>query len=185
MKKGLVAFVFATVLVGMFSFTSSVAQSVYTVDATKSKIDWAGAAGDHYHVGTMAVKAGTVSVENGKIAGGKFTLDLTTIKSDAGEKLDGHLKSPDFFDASKLGVATFEIKSVKYTGDKTADIDGALTLKGITANVKFSAKVRGLDDKKLFAEASLSLDRTIWGIVYGPGMLANDITVNVHLFGTK
>ena len=188
MKKSFLAIAFAALLTGMYSFvpgTHKLAQTSYSVDVAKSKVDWAGSAGDHYHVGSLALKAGEIAVDNGKITGGKFTLDLTSIKSDAGERLDGHLKSPDFFDVAKFGEATYEIKSVKYTSDNTADIDGTLTLKGVTAAVKFSAKVRGIDDKKLFAEASFSFDRTVFGVLYGPGKVANDVTVNVHLFGTK
>ena len=189
MKKSVFILALTVIAAGLFSFipaSSTLNQATgYSVDVVKSKIDWSGAAGDHYHIGSVNLKGGQVSVDNGKITGGKFSIDLTTIKSDAGERLDGHLKSPDFFDAVKFGEATYEIKSVKYTSDNTADIDGTLTIKGVSVAVKFSAKVRGIDDKKLFAEASFSFDRTLFGVNYGPGKVANDVAVNVHLFATK
>lgn len=188
MKKSFFALVFAALLTGMYSFVpgiKKVAQDSYTVDVTKSKIDWNGSAGDHYHLGSLALKGGSITVDNGKITGGKFIIDLASVKADAGEKLEKHLQSPDFFDIAKFGEATYEIKSVKYTSETTADIEGSLTLKGVTVDVKFAAKIRGVDDKKLFAEASFSIDRTLWGVSYGPGKVANDVTVNVHLFGTK
>ena len=187
MKKIMLAVVFAATLVGTSSFVSAKKSqaTAYAVDVTKSKIDWNGSAGDHFHQGTFAVKSGSVSVDNGKIVGGKFVIDLASVKADAGERLEGHLKSPDFFDVAKFGEATYEIKSVTYTSESAADIDGVLTLKGISGSVKFSAKVRGLDDKKLFAEATFSLDRTLFGVNYGPGKVANDVTVSVHLFAVK
>ena len=187
MKKLMLAIVSTAVLAGFYSFVPAkkTVADAYTVDAAKSKIDWSGAAGDHYHIGSVNVKGGSVAVEGGKIVGGKFAIDLTTIKGDAGERLDGHLKSPDFFDVAKFGEATYEIKSVKYTSDNSADVDGTLTIKGVSVAVKFAAKVRGIDDKKLFAEASFSFDRTLFGISYGPGKVANDVVVNVHLFANK
>lgn len=189
MKKILFAMFSTTLLVGAYSFVPTkgklVDATTYVVDATKSKIDWNGSAGDHYHLGSFALKGGNILVENGKITGGKFIIDLSSVKADAGEKLEGHLKSDAFFDIAKFAEATYEIKSVKYTSENTADIDGVLNLKGITAAVKFLAKVRGIDDKKLFAEASFSLDRTVFGVNYGIGKVANDVVINVHLFGKK
>lgn len=188
MKKSLSIILFAALFTGLYSFVpgkKQVVQTTYAVDVVKSKIDWNGSAGDHYHLGSFGLKGGQVIVDNGKISGGKFIIDLSSVKADAGERLEGHLKSDAFFDVAKSAEATYEIKSVKYTSENTADIDGSLTMKGATVDVKFTAKIRGVDDKKLFAEASFSIDRTLWGVSYGPGKVANDVAVTVHLFGTK
>jgi polyisoprenoid-binding protein YceI len=152
-----------------------------TVDVAKSKVDWNGAAGDHYHPGTVALKSGTVLVDNGKITGGKFVIDLTTIKATdgAGDRLDGTIKGTNFFDVAKFGEAVYEITSVNYTSDNMADISGNLNVKGTVVPVKFTAKVRGLKDGKLFAEAFFSLDSKALGFEkYG-----TDIAV--HLFAAK
>ena len=179
MKKVLLVASMLVASAGVFSFTRFA--DTLTVDVAKSKVEWSGSAADHYHPGVVAIKSGTVMVDNGKITGGKFTMDLTTVKSTdgAGDRLDSHLKSPDFFDVTKFGEATFEITGVSYTTDAMADISGNLTVKGAVVPVKFPAKIRGLKDGKLFAEASFSLDPTAIGIKkYG-------VDVTVHLFAAK
>jgi len=191
MKKVFLALMSVALIAGIYSFAPKTAPvaagDAYTADVAKSRVDWYGTAKDHYHPGYFLLKSGQVSVDAGKITGGKFVVDLNSVKvtDGAGEKLEGHLKSKDFFDVATLGEATYEIGSVKYTDANTADIDGKLTLKGVTVPVKFSAKVRGVDDKKLLADATFSIDRTLWGISYGTGMVASDVYVTVHLFATK
>jgi len=165
---------------GIYSFAPKNYADVFKVDVAKSKVDWNGSAADHYHGGTVAIKAGEVWVDGGKVTGGKFTFDLTTIKTAENiDRLEGHLKSPDFFDVAKFGEATYEITSVKYTTDNTADVDGKLTIKGAAVPVKLTAKIRGLKDGKLFVESTFSLD---------PGPLAfkvAGIDIAVHLFAAK
>lgn len=178
MKKIFFAATMLLASAGLFSFTYFA--DTFTVDAKKSKIDWSGSAADHYHPGSVAVKSGTVTVDNGKITGGKFTFDMSTVKvgDEAGERLEGHLKSASYFDVAKFGEATYEITGVNYTSDNTADISGNLTVKGATVPVKLLAKIRGLKDGKLFAEANFSLDLNSVGI-------KNGIDVAVHLFAAK
>jgi polyisoprenoid-binding protein YceI len=166
--------------IGIFSFSPKTTADTLAVDVTKSKITWNGSAADHYHTGSLNIKSGQVIVDNGKITGGKFTLDLTTIKSNTGgDALDNHLKSASFFDVAKSAEATYEITGVNYTSDNTADITGNFLVKGATVPVKLTAKIRGLKDGKLFTEATFSLDPSALGFKVA------GIDVAVHLFAAK
>jgi polyisoprenoid-binding protein YceI len=53
------------------------------------------------HNGTVKLKEGTLIFKGDKLAGGTFTVDMTSLTTDlSGEsqgKLNGHLKSEDFF----------------------------------------------------------------------------------------
>jgi polyisoprenoid-binding protein YceI len=186
MKKVFLAIALVASTVGIYSFTTKVADT-FAVNTATSKVEFIGSKKAGYHPGNFSLKSGSVTVEAGKITGGSFVIDLASLKvtDEAGAKLEGHLKSPDFFDFSKGTEATYTISSVKYTSADKAEIDGNLTLKGVTAPVKFIASVRGIDATKLFAEATFSLDRTAFGINYGAGMVANDVQVTVHLFAGK
>jgi polyisoprenoid-binding protein YceI len=62
------------------------------------------------------------------------TIDLNSVDSDS-EKLDAHLKKPDFFDTAKFPTATFRSTSVRQTGATTAQVVGDLTLHGVTKPV--------------------------------------------------
>jgi len=181
MKKSLFIAAMLVVSAGIFSFTPKKFTDTYTVDVAKSKLQWNGAAPDHYHPGTVNLKSGMLMVDNGKITGGKFVIDLTTAKNTdgSGDRLDGAIASPGMFDvAGKGGDATFEITSAMYTSDNTADISGNLTVKGTTVPVKFPAKIRGVKDGKMFAESFFSLDLSSIGIKYG-------VDIAVHLFAAK
>ncbi len=186
MKKIVLALALVATTVGSYSFTTKVADT-FSVNTTTSKVEFIGSKTAGYHPGFFLLKSGSVSIDAGKLTGGSFVIDLASLKitDDAAPKLEGHLKSPDFFDFSKGTEATYAISSVKYVSATKAEIDGNLTLKGVTAPVKFVANIRGVDAAKFFAEATFSLDRTTFGINYGAGMVANDVQVTVHLFAAK
>ena len=72
-----------------------------------------------------------------------FSVDVKSINTDD-EKRDGHLTSPDFFDAEKFPKMSFKSESMKK--GKNANeylVTGDLTIKGITKKVTLSAKHSG------------------------------------------
>jgi polyisoprenoid-binding protein YceI len=50
-------------------------------------------------------------------------------------KRDDHLKSSDFFDATKYPVITFKSRSVKRTGENAGDVTGDFTMHGVTRTI--------------------------------------------------
>jgi len=151
----------------------------YTIDTT-TVITWTGFKPTGQHDGTFKVKEGSLLVNNNQLSGGSFTIDINSLnnldmaaspKDKAG--LEGHLKSPDFFDAEKYPTAAFEITSVEpYVADsssKTKDathlIKGNLTLKNSTKNITFPAKVT-VDANTVAAFADFNIDRSLWGMNY-------------------
>jgi polyisoprenoid-binding protein YceI len=188
MKK--LVYSFAIASFALFSFapkTSPKDVVTFNVDATKSKVDFVGSKKSDFHTGYFPVKAGSLKVEAGKLTGGSFTIDVAGLKvtDAAGDKLQGHLGSADFFDASKFGVATYTIKTVNYTKEGKATISGDLTLKGVTKTVSFDAYIRNADEKGFFAEAFFAFDRTAFGINYGVGMVDSDVQLAIHIYGNK
>ncbi|GAC1440553.1 MAG: hypothetical protein NVSMB63_07150 [Sediminibacterium sp.] len=186
MKKAFLVMAGAALLMGIYSFVPGTAKKdVVTYNVTeKSRVDWVAAKASDFHTGSFAVKSGQVQLDGNKLVGGKFVIDLANLKvTDAGggDRLTGHLKSPDFFDVAKFGEAVYEITNVAYSSDNTCDITGNLTVKGATVPVKFKANIRNADEKGFFGQAFFSLDRTLLGITYGAGKVANDVEVAVHI----
>jgi polyisoprenoid-binding protein YceI len=159
--------------------------AAYVVDTT-SLITWAGSKPVGTHTGTFNLKDGALIIKDNKLIGGNFTIDITSLNAkdlaadaDNKAKLEGHLKSPDFFDIAKYPTAKFEITGVQpFVSDSSnADvvlkgatniISGNLTLKDSTKNISFPAKVI-IDEKGAAATADFKIDRTLWGMNYkGP-----------------
>lgn len=174
-------------VVSIYAFMPAPKLDTYKVLPEYSKVDWVGSKKSGSHTGRFTVKSGEVHTENGKLKGGKFVIDLANLKvtDDAGENLEKHLKNKDFFDVASFGEASYEITSVNYTADNACDVNGKLTIKGLTVPVKFQAIVRNADDKRFFGQAFFTLDRSLIGVNYGQGNIANDVQVSVHLFANK
>lgn len=59
------------------------------------------------------------------------------------EQRDGHLKSPDFFDATTYPMVSFVSKSVKKLSDYELQVVGDLTMRGITKEVTLDTIYNG------------------------------------------
>jgi polyisoprenoid-binding protein YceI len=187
MKKTVLAIMGAALIAGLSSFVPRLKKepATLTVNLEKSRIDWVAAKKNDFHTGYFPLKSGNLIVDNGRITGGKFVIDLANLKvTDAGggDGLTGHLKRADFFDVEKFNEAVFEISGVSYTSDATADINGNLTVKGVTVPMKIQAQVRGAGPQGFFAQSFVNLDRTLIGINYGIGNVAKDVQLAIHLF---
>jgi len=175
--------------------------NAYTVDSTSS-VEWTGIAATGNHNGTFKIKEGTLNVSDSGLTGGIFQIDIVSINNkdyanDAEKKgkLEGHLKSPDFFDAAKYPTAKFEITSIEKNTDTTKKeftniIKGNLTLKDSTKNISFPAKITA-DAKSVTASADFSIDRTLWGINYkGPNnpqdwVISKEVGIKLNISATK
>src|SRR6478672_8746466 len=114
MKKTVLAIMGAALIAGLSSFVPRLKKepATLTVNLEKSRIDWVAAKKNDFHTGYFPLKSGNLIVDNGKITGGKFVIDLANLKvTDAGggDGLTGHLKRADFFDVEKFNEAVFEI----------------------------------------------------------------------------
>jgi polyisoprenoid-binding protein YceI len=157
----------------------------YAIDTTTTIVTWRAThkGGFAPRFGTIKVTDGSLNVENGAVTGGNFDVNLNSLTTDPAsvtEKdkkasdLDGHLKSPDFFDAANHPSAKFVITSVAaYDSTKgksllpgaTNLISGNLTLKDSTLNITFPAQIT-VGENDVTATAKFVIDRTAWGINY-------------------
>jgi polyisoprenoid-binding protein YceI len=160
--------------------------TTFTVDSTKSKVEWVGSKKSDFHTGYFPVKSGSIKVAAGKLVGGNFIVDVAGLKvtDGGGEKLKGHLFSADFLDALNFSEATFTITKVVYQKDDKATVTGTLNLHGVKAPISFTAYIRNTDEKGFFAEAFFPLNRSTFGINYNLGT-NTDVQLAVHLYGNK
>lgn len=147
------------------------------LDPSQSKIHWVGKKVTGQHEGTVALKSGQIEIDGKNVKGGRFEIDMTSIKNDDlkdaeyNTKLTNHLKSDDFFGVEKHPVSTFTITSVKplkNRADATHEITGNLSIKGVTQPVTFPAKI-DVSGGKAHAVGKVTIDRTKYNIRYGSG----------------
>lgn len=94
--------------------------------------------------GTFKDFEGSFSFDAAQPEASKVKVSLKTASLDTNHaERDKHLRSDDFLNVSKHPTATFESTSVKSTGEDTADIEGNLTLNGVTKPVVIAAKFIG------------------------------------------
>lgn len=142
------------------------------VDASASSIKWLGkkVSGEHY--GDVLIKSGSLLVNEGKLTGGNFVIDANSINTQDMEgeykdKLDGHLRSEDFFDTANHPEVTFAITSVTDgANDGEVVVSGNLTMRGVTKNITFDATVTEVSETSVRANADFNIARKDWGVSY-------------------
>lgn len=160
-------------LVALVSFT--VNAQTKKIDTKKSNIHWVGKKVTGQHEGTIALKDGALVFKGNKLAGGNFIVDMTTINTtdlDGGmkEKLDGHLKSDDFFGTEKFKTANLVFKTIADKGNNNYTVTADLTIKGITNPVTFDIIVNGKT-----ASTKLIVNRAKYDIKYGSGSFFDNL----------
>lgn len=149
------------------------------IDPTKSTLAWVGKKVTGQHSGVVGVKNGTAELNDGKLVGGTFDIDMSTIAvkditdPKNNKKLADHLKSPDFFSAEDHPSAKFIITKAipnpaAAAGQPNYTVSGTLDIKGISNQVTFPATVT-ISDKTARATGTAVLDRTKWEVRYGSG----------------
>jgi len=153
---------------------------VFNID-NPSTVNWTANNPTSTHVGTINVSKGSLELKAGKIIAASFEIDMksilsTDLKSDDKEKLEGHLKSADFFEADKYPIAIFTLKkSLLIKGsDKTRHhITGDLKIREVTKTIEFDAYVIVSNNGTLLTATtpSFEINRVDYGIKYKSGVI--------------
>lgn len=140
------------------------------VDIKKSEIKWTGKKIGGEHFGYVPVTRANLVLEKGKIKSGEVVVDLKNLTdSDLDEewkqKLETHLKSPDFFDVEKFPEAKIKILS-----SSQSELQAELTIKGKTNAVKIP-----FTEKNGVYSGQLKFDRTKFDMIYRSGNFFQDL----------
>ncbi|MEQ9303709.1 MAG: YceI family protein [Marinoscillum sp.] len=154
-------------------------KTTYTVDTEASSVSWVGKKVTGQHNGVVELKSGSFVFSEGQLVGGSFAVDMTSIEVQdlTGEykgKLEGHLKSDDFFGSNNFPTSNFTITKVKANGAGKYDVTGDLTIKGKTEKITFPAQLVEANGK-VTGVASLIIDRSKFDVKYGSGSFFDDL----------
>lgn len=141
------------------------------------------------HYGTIKLKSGNFIFKNNEIAGGTFTMDMMTMDAEdlnndpkLKKMFENHLKSDDFFDSKNFPVSTFQIKSIKKLNNNSAQVNGVLTIKGISKNVSFPVKVSENNNITTISSGTFTFNRKNFGLKYNifeDMLISNDVEMSI------
>lgn len=168
MKKGVLSLTLAMI----FGVTATATEPIVEkkeIKTESSTVTWKAYKVAGGHEGTVKLKEGHLMFDGTKLTGGEFVVDMPTLVStdldgDMKGKLEGHLKSDDFFGVDAHATSKLVITSVKPFNDQSSTVTGDLTIKGITKPITF---VISLFENK--ATATLKVDRTKYDIKFRSG----------------
>lgn len=104
---------------------------------------------------------------------------------------DEHLKTPDFFNVAEFPRMSFKASNVKFTGDYPPEVQGELTLLGVTKPVTLKVERWKCGMNPFYKRESCGGDavakvkRSDFGMKYGIPALADEIVLNLSFVGFK
>ncbi|MGA8725953.1 MAG: YceI family protein [Acidimicrobiales bacterium] len=140
------------------------------------------------HMAVSKVRGGLNTFE-GTVVIGEDPLDSTVeVAIDAtsvdtrDEARDNHLRSNDFFDVENHPKWTFVSTAIRPTGDDQWEVDGELTIRGVTRPVTLHTVFEGVvrdpyGNVRLGFTATTSIDRNEFGVAFNAVMEAGGVVV--------
>lgn len=180
MKRVLMAAALAVLAAGV----AGAAEVKFALSGDNTKVTFTGTKPEGKHDGGFKTVTGTAEVDPADPTTLKLTaeIDMNSTYSDD-PKLTGHLKTNDFFGVRNNPKSKFVTTKVEKDGDGFK-VFGKLTLVGKTKEVSFPAKVTASADK-LTLKSDFKIDRTAWGMTYGKGKIADEVSIGLSVEATK
>ena len=168
---------------------------VYSVDPTHSNVSF-----EVRHMGIATVRGGFRTFDGKLDASGEAAVlegSVAVDSIDTGEQnRDGHLKSPEFFDAGQHPQITFHSTGGEPAGDGQIRLTGEITIKGITRPIELTGTIaeNGEDpwgNERVGLEVEGKIDRRDFDLKWnqtlpnGNLLVANDVKLLVSVSAVK
>ena len=167
------------------------ADATYNIVQDKSSLIWTGReVSTTSHYGTINFTSGQFEIADGLISQGEFLVDMTSITvqdltGGSKERLEGHLRSDDFFSVESFPTAHLYISSSEVISNGKWMVNGFLTIKDISHPVLF---------EMVYTEdgwnANLVFDRSKYNVKFRSGtffenlgdkLIYDDIELKINL----
>lgn len=102
-------------------------------------------------------------------------------------KWNDHVRNADFLDTEKFPSITFKSTKIDVTGEKTANITGDLTIRGVTKPVVLATVFNKLDKHPMSGEvvagfsATTKFKRSDFGVSYGVPNVGDDMNIIIEV----
>ena len=171
--------------------TITAADATYNIKQDESSLVWTGReVSTSSHYGTINFTSGQFEIADGLIAQGEFLVDMTSINvqdltGGSKERLEGHLRSDDFFSVESFPTAHLYISSSEVISNGKWMVNGFLTIKDISHPVLF--EMANTNDGW---NANLVFDRSKYNVKFRSGtffenlgdkLIYDDIELKINL----
>ena len=157
----------------------------WTIDPSHTRVQFSAR---HMMISTVRGEfkdfGGTVEFDEKKPEATTVAVEIKTASVDSKDpKRDGHLTSPDFFDAAKFPVMSFKSKRVESVKGERAKLIGDLTIKDVTHEVALDVEFHGLakapwGTTSAGFEARGKLNRKDFGLVWNVALETGGLLVS-------
>jgi polyisoprenoid-binding protein YceI len=168
------------------SVTAEAAET-YTMDPSHTAVTWTI---NHFGFsnpwGKFSMITGTLTLDEQAPQNSMVSVTIPMAELVTGiEKLDEHVKSPDFLDVATYPEATFVSTKVKLTGKATADVYGTLTMHGVSKpevlHVKLNKVGENMMKKKTAGfSATATIKRSDFGVTKYVPMLGDEVKLYIE-----
>lgn len=150
------------------------------VDASRSKLGLIGAKVTAQHPIHFNEFTGEITMLGDTLTGVRFVAQTASVESDS-ERLTGHLKNEDFLHVEQYPTGEFVATGISAgaEGEFTHTVTGNLTIRGVTKQVTFPAKVT-VSPTEVAAETEFVINRHDFGVTY-PGRADDLVQDNVAM----
>ena len=167
------------------------ADATYNIVQDESRLIWTGReVSTSSHYGTINFTSGQFEISDGLISQGEFLVDMTSITvqdltGGSKERLEGHLRSDDFFSVESFPTAHLYISSSEVISNGKWMVNGFLTIKDISHPVLF--EMVNTEDGW---NANLVFDRSKYNVKFRSGtffenlgdkLIYDDIELKINL----
>ena len=144
-----------------------------------------------YIYGRFNEVAGILVFDDANPANSSIQVQVKTASIDTfNAKRDDHLRSPDFFDASAYPLIEFRSTAVKKVDPETYNVQGDLTLHGVTRSVTVAAILTGAGmdpwgNDRIGFESVFMIKRTDFGMTENLQAAGDEVRLTVSVEGIR
>ena len=173
------------------------AKEVFRIDPARSTIDFK----VRHFLGTTTGRftkfSGTIDLDRERPEESSVTATIQAASIDTAiAKRDEHLRGEDFFNVQKFPEITFKSRHVKKTGPNAGEIDGDLTMHGVTRAITLRIQLVGSlesatkDRATRWRVTAAPIKRSEFGLVWSKSveaisMIGEDVSINMEIAAVK
>lgn len=171
------------------AFTGAASADRYDIDASHTQVEFTYSHLGYSNItGRLGQVTGTFDFDPTKPEQSRIEVQVPLSSLSTGvEKLDAHLSSADFFDATAHPMATFKSSKVTVAGKDKLAVAGDLTIHGVTRPVVLDVTINKVGEHPMRKTAAAGFDATttIKRSEFGVGgmvpMISDDVRLDITM----